>query len=90
MFKGNWLKENIASVLILWWSVSTVVILIIILTKEVRTDDKTTYLIISMLNSLITFGFGYYYGASKKMAIGDNSSSVTVEKNVSGNEVTTK
>lgn len=64
-FREGWLKENITSVLAIMWSVFAFVILMVVLTKEIKSDDKTVYLIIGGVFGIINFVIGYYYGASK-------------------------
>ena len=36
-----------------------------VLTKDVKSDDKTTYLILSFIFGITTFQQGYYFGATK-------------------------
>lgn len=63
--KEHWLKHNITSILAILWSIAAIVIFILVLTKDIKSDDKTVYLIIQGSFSIITFILGYYYGASK-------------------------
>lgn len=71
--KDGWLKHNITSILAILWSVAAITIFILVLTKDIKSDDKTVYLIIQGAFSIITFILGYYYGASKsRPEISDN------------------
>lgn len=64
--KQSWLKENTTSILAIMWSVSAIVIFILVLTKDIKSDDKTSYMIVQGMFGTITFILGYYYGASKQ------------------------
>ena len=63
--KNNWLKDNITSLLALICSVASIIIFFVILTKEIKTDDKLTYLIIANQNAIVLLILGYYYVSSK-------------------------
>lgn len=66
--KQSWLKENTTSILAIMWSLSAIIIFIIVLTKDIKSDDKTSYMIVQGMFGTITFILGYYYGASKQRA----------------------
>lgn len=63
--KDGWLRDNITSLLAILWSCFAFIILMVVLTKEIKSDDKTVYLIIGGVFGIINFVIGYYYGASK-------------------------
>lgn len=74
----DWLKDNIRSVLAILWSIWGMVIYLVVLFKDVKSDDKTTFLIVNSVFGITTFILGYYFGASKPQT--DNRNSVsTVE-----------
>ncbi len=66
--KQSWLKENTTSILAIMWSLSAIIIFIVVLTKDIKSDDKTSYMIVQGMFGTITFILGYYYGASKQRA----------------------
>jgi hypothetical protein len=63
--KNTWLKDNITSIMAILWTLATVIIIIVILTREVKTDDKTTYLILGSQYGLAMLMAGYYWGSTK-------------------------
>ena len=65
MKNNYWLKENIRSVIAFMWTLCGICIFIIILFKDVKTDDKTTFMIINSMLGIMGFILGYYFGASK-------------------------
>lgn len=69
----SWLRDNITSILALWWSFAVVGIIFTILTMNIKADDKTTYYIISMVSSISFLMLGYYWGASKSRPAHDSS-----------------
>jgi len=71
----DWLKDNIRSVLAIIWSIWGMVIYLVVLFKDVKSDDKTTFLIVNSVFGITTFILGYYFGASKPQT--DNRNSAT-------------
>lgn len=65
MKEKGWLKENITSLLAILWSVAAISMNVIILTKDIKADDKVTYLLLSNQNSIVLLILGYYYVSSK-------------------------
>lgn len=65
MKNKNWLKDNIRSTIALLWTLCTISVFIIILFKDIKSDDKTTFMIINSLMGIMGFVLGYYFGASK-------------------------
>lgn len=73
MKKEGWLKNNIRSILAVTWSVWAMIVFLVVLEKDVKSDDKTTFLIVNSVFGITTFILGYYFGASKTQS--ENTSS---------------
>lgn len=84
--KLTWLNHNITSILAIIWSVFAFVILMVVLTKDIKSDDKTVYLIIGGVFGIINFVIGYYYGASKSKPADVSNTN----QNNTNNQTTTK
>lgn len=84
--KLTWLNHNITSILAILWSVFAFVILMVVLTKDIKSDDKTVYLIIGGVLGIINFVIGYYYGASKSKPADVSNTN----QNNTNNQTTTK
>lgn len=65
MKRKDWLKDNITSLLAIVWSFASIGVYFIILTKEIKADDKMTFLVISNQNAIVLLILGYYYVSSK-------------------------
>ena len=53
------------SIIALMWSVGTIAMFFVILTKDIKSEDKTTFMIINSVMGIMGFILGYYFGASK-------------------------
>lgn len=82
---NTWLKEHTTSLLAIIWSLSAIVIFILVLTKDIKSDDKTSYMIVQGMFGTITFILGYYYGASKQRPDQTENNKLTT-KNKTENE----
>jgi hypothetical protein len=65
MKRENWLRDNIRSLIALMWTACGISIFIIILFKDIKADDKITFMIINSMVGIMSFILGYYFGASK-------------------------
>lgn len=68
MKRKDWLKDNITSILAIIWSLASIAVYFEILTKDIKADDKMTYVIISNQNAVVLLILGYYYVSSKIMS----------------------
>jgi succinate dehydrogenase hydrophobic anchor subunit len=63
----DWLKEHITAILAVLFTVGFFGVIFIVLTRDVKTNENTTYSILASLSSIIIFILGYYFGSSKTM-----------------------
>lgn len=61
----DWLKNNITPLLAILWTVIAGIVIVVCLFKDVKSDEKLTYVIVGSVVNIVTFILGYYYGASK-------------------------
>ena len=90
MKRKDWLKDNITSLLAILWSAASIVIFFIILTKDIKSDDKLTYLIIANQNSIVLLILGYYYVSSKIMTDRQKKADETEKETISIQSTTDK
>jgi hypothetical protein len=62
-----WLKDNIRSLIASIWTIGCLAIFMLVLLKTIKADDKTSYLVLGGIISIVSNINGYYYGASKRM-----------------------
>ena len=63
--ENNWLRENVTSLLALLWSVATIGILYAALFKDIRSDEKLTYVVVTSVVNIVLLILGFYYVSSK-------------------------
>ena len=93
MKKEGWLKNNISSLVTIWWCLTSTIILLIILCSPVSANDKEHIMILQMINSIMTFILGYYFGSSKtqnEKAKAEFENKTTTESSVTKTDSTTE
>lgn len=64
--KSSWLKEHITALIALIITLAFVVINVLVLIRDVRSDDKVTFLILANIYGALAFILGYYFAATKR------------------------
>ena len=62
------IRENITSILALIWTIGSFIVILTILTRDIKTDDKTTYLILGSQYGVVMLMVGYYWGSNKTLS----------------------
>lgn len=83
MKRKDWLKDNITSILAIIWSSASIAIYFVILTKDIKADDKMTYLVISNQNAVVLLILGYYYVSSKIMSDKQKKADDSIKETIS-------